>query len=410
MFVLSFQAKKPQPLVFIRTLLQSYLFKDMILLGTLSVRQVLDEDLATIVLPGSILLDRANDETEAVHDPRYAIAHQMELFRQRAAQSYLDIFRTFCQNRSRVRRTLCHTVQDWEVLQTEAEDMDQLLQVQIEEIPVMRNISGRGQVPTYSLPLSSWSYLYKLKQMEWILQLGFELNVYQPDELAGMYWYLNHLAKSRVEHVDRIKSFNSFKLGLFRNSPQVNRASKEAEYSRSQSYLHLATLDADVTWELADALYCLYTALDRLGLAKAPHRPYSSAKLRYELRMKPFLPVAPEMPGFQEFMDECVDNPMAPLDLLKCAETAVAGARKGFEAMRHLDDARAFCVGSHGRWAELIKTCVKTCIATAISISKVKAALVDRAGESGELRIRVEVPLPQDCYHDWWIVPKVVPV
>lgn len=25
--------------------------------------------------------------------------------------------------------------------------------------------------------------------MEWIVQLGFELDVYQVDELAGMYWY-----------------------------------------------------------------------------------------------------------------------------------------------------------------------------------------------------------------------------
>ena len=25
--------------------------------------------------------------------------------------------------------------------------------------------------------------------MEWIVQLGFELDIYQADELAGMYWY-----------------------------------------------------------------------------------------------------------------------------------------------------------------------------------------------------------------------------
>lgn len=41
----------------------------------------------------------------------------------------------------------------------------------------------------WSFPLSSWAYYHKLRQMEWIIQLGFELDIYQADELAGMYWY-----------------------------------------------------------------------------------------------------------------------------------------------------------------------------------------------------------------------------
>ena len=48
----------------------------------------------------------------------------MELFRQRAAQPFLDILRTFCQNRCRVRRTLCHNVRAWDNLQLDAEDVD----------------------------------------------------------------------------------------------------------------------------------------------------------------------------------------------------------------------------------------------------------------------------------------------
>ena len=41
-----------------------------------------------------------------------------------------------------------------------------------------------------SMPLSSWLYCYKLRQMAWIVQLGFELDIYLPDEMAGMYWYV----------------------------------------------------------------------------------------------------------------------------------------------------------------------------------------------------------------------------
>ncbi len=251
-FVLTFQAKKPQPLVYIRTLLQSFLFKDMVILGRLSVRQVMDDDLAITVLPCSRLLDHANDAVEAPHDPRFAMAHQMELFRQRAAQSYFDILRAFCQNRCRVRRTLCHSVQDWETVQVDAEEIDQLLQVQLEEKPIHYPISGpAGTEPVYSLPLSSWAYLYKLRLMEWIVQLGFELETYQPDELAGMYWYLSYLAKTRAQHAERVKAFTLHSMTEIRKqsleSHSAYTAATDAQFRRSLDYLRLTILDAAVT-------------------------------------------------------------------------------------------------------------------------------------------------------------------
>src|SRR5687768_5279266 len=129
MFVSTFQAKKPQPLVYVRTLLQTFLFNEMEFLGTMSIRQILDDDFSIITSPASPLLDRANDEIEAPQDPRFVIAEQMEAFRQRAAQPFLDILRTFCQNRCRVRRTLCHIIREWENLQFDAEEIDQILQV-----------------------------------------------------------------------------------------------------------------------------------------------------------------------------------------------------------------------------------------------------------------------------------------
>ncbi len=45
-----------------------------------------------------------------------------------------------------------------------------------------------GAEEIWSFPLSSWVYYHKLRQLEWIVQLGFELHIYQDSELAGMYW------------------------------------------------------------------------------------------------------------------------------------------------------------------------------------------------------------------------------
>ncbi|UNI20121.1 N-alpha-acetyltransferase, non-catalitic subunit, variant 2 [Purpureocillium takamizusanense] len=412
-FVLTFQAKKPQPLVYVRTLLQTFLFNAMEILGSMSIRQLLDDDFSIISMPASPLLDRGNDEIEVVQDPRFAMSQQMEFFRQRAAQPFLDILRTACQNRSRVRRTLCHTIREWESLQVEAEEIDQVLQVKTKETPLVHRPSmSAPPVESYALPLSSWTYLYKLRQMEWIVQLGFELEVYQPDELGGMYWYLNYLSKSRLQHSERIKGFIVHKTEEARSQPApMADANADEQLQRSLAYTRLSLLDAAVTWELADALCCVYAVLGRLGLVKPPPRPYSNDELRYDLRMKPFVAVGfPALPNFHQFTAGVAQSESTLQELLEYAERAVAGAKRGFEALSKLSAKESFSVGSHDRWAASVKGALRSTIATGIAVSSVQKALSKQAAEGSHLGIKAEVPTPDKAYHEWWIVPKIVPV
>ncbi|RSL98489.1 hypothetical protein CEP52_010296 [Fusarium oligoseptatum] len=408
-FVSTFQAKKPQPLVYVRTLLQTFLFNEMEVLGSMSIRQIMDDDFATVSMPASPQLDRANDEIEFPQDPRFVMAEQMELFRQRAAQPFLDVLRTFCQNRCRVRRTLCHIIRDWENLQADAEEIDQIIQVKVKERP-MRQSTGIGlPVETYSLPLSSWTYLYKMRLMEWIVQLGFELEVYQPDELAGMYWYLNYLAKWRVQHTERIKSFVIRRAEEYRAAPQHSNPAVDRQLERSLAFIRLMLLDSAVTWELSDALSCLYTVLTRLKLVKVPPRPYSNDELRYDLRMRPFAAIGlPTLPSFDEFTQGTLQPEITILEILEYAEKALAGAKKGFEVLSKFTPEDSFSVGSHDRWVASKKNALKACIATGIAISALQKA-VKREQETGELKIKAEVPTPDKSYHDWWIVPRIIP-
>ncbi len=427
-FVMLFQAQKPQPLVFIRTLLQSLLFGDMIILGRLSIRQVVDDDLAIVVLPCSQLLDPANDDVEAPHDARFAIAFQMENFRQRAAQSYLDIFRTFCQNRCRVRRTLCHQIQDWETVQFDAEEIDQLLQVQLDEKPLCENPALPGGAATegsYSLPLSSWAYLYKIRLMEWIVQLGFELQTYQPDELAGMYWYLSFLAHQRGQIIERINKFTTHHRDELRRAhPYGLTTAMEAQFTRSINYLRHTHLDAAATWEFADALSCLYTALGRLKLVVPPPRPYSTDELRYEIRMKPFVTIGtPELPTFQDFT-RAVTQPDYPTEyLLNSANAHISQARSHFDTLSKVNDKDSFTIGSHERWLKSTKDSLRSAISANIALSTLRKSLgkdildmpLERATLDNRIQdrpgqdwgINVEVPKPEKTYHSWWIVPKI---
>ncbi|KAL2066239.1 hypothetical protein VTL71DRAFT_2310 [Oculimacula yallundae] len=406
-FVFHFQARKPQPSVYVRTLLQHYIFSDMIILGTKSVRNVLDDDLATVVLPSHKLLDRLNDEIELPHDPRHNMAARMELFRSRAAGSYLDIMRTICQNRCRIRRTFSHTIVDWDNLQMDAEELDVELREFTKEEPIVDpEISNE---PIYSFPLSSWSYFYKLRIMEWLVQMGFELETYQPDELAGMYWYLQYLAKTRSNHLERIRGFVVRDLRASLQKPQT-AAAEHPEFMNTISFLNLSSMEATATYGFSDALSCLFTVLSRLSLIKSPARPYSDDTMRYEVRMKPFHGIGlPELIPFGDFTQQVAQPEASTLELLTYAADNALGAKKGFEVLSKLTAKEAFCQGSHDAWLTNVKACLKACIFTSITISTVKKA-VQAAGETGKVKLKVEIPLAGKGYHDWWVVPKVSPI
>lgn len=397
--------------MYIRTLLQSYLFRDMVILGSFSIRHVLDTDLSIVTMPCSRLLDPLNDEIELPSDPRFIIAQQMELFRQRVAQSYLDIFRAFCQNRCRIRRTLCHSIQDWETVQVDAEEIDQQLAPYAQDIPV--SWPRPSSPPAQRLPLSSWAYLYKLRLMEWIVQLGFELDIYAPDELAGMYWYLSHLARTRAQHIERIKTFTIQIVADLEQRPAPVSPEDQDKYDRSICYLHMALLDATVTRELADALSCLYTALLRLNLVVPPPRPYSTDALRYDIRMRPFAVIGlPELPSFETFTQATQQADVPTARLLDVADEAVANAKKILEVLKKRNRAAAFTHGSHDRWVAATANGQRSAIATGLAVMVLRKALKEEemagGGKGQGLRLKVEFKAPDKRYHEFWNVPSLV--
>ncbi|PSS22902.1 hypothetical protein M430DRAFT_33575 [Amorphotheca resinae ATCC 22711] len=405
-FVMLFQARKPQPSVYVRTLLQHYLFGDMIILGTMSIRQIIDEDLASTVLPANKLLDRGNDDIEVPTDPRFNMASRMELFRSRAAGTYLDILRTICQNRCRIRRTLCHTISDWDNLQLDAEEIDQDLRQFTKEEPIVdRAISSE---PIYAFPLSSWAYFYKLRQMEWIVQMGFELEIYQPDELPTMYWYLQYLAKTRARHLERIRACLMRNVSASRSRIRTTQGGDE--YTTALAFNNFSTLEAAATYGFADALSSLFAVLARLSLLPVLPRPYSDAATRYDVRMKPFLSISLPEPIPPAELEELVAQPReSPLALLSFAAESVAAAKRAFEILAKLGPAEAFCQGYHEGWAQNVRESLKACIFAGVSIAAVKRA-VEATGGKGQIRLRVDIPKAGERYHDWWVVPKVVPL
>lgn len=59
---------------------------DLTILGSVSIKQLLYDDLAGLVLPSSVLLQADMDETEMPSNPRFQIAKLMDGFVKRFAQ------------------------------------------------------------------------------------------------------------------------------------------------------------------------------------------------------------------------------------------------------------------------------------------------------------------------------------
>ncbi|KAI4290696.1 MAG: hypothetical protein L6R35_000003 [Caloplaca aegaea] len=417
-FACTFQFRKPQPSIYVRCLLQSMIFHDMKVLGSVTITQTIHDDLEELVLPADTLLDPANGNVEAPHDPRFQIAKEMRAFVLRVGDSFLDIFRAVCMNRPRMRRMLCHLVSDWESVQLEAENLDVELRKYTREKPLTEG--DPTGIEIWSFPLSSWAYYYKLRQMEWIIQLGFELDIYQDDELPGMYWYLSNVAGAKIQHLERIQTF------VTRRSGQSKKLSpsQKASFKRCFSLLDVTLLETSATQWFAIALSKLHTILSLLlpRVEGHPPLPYSTAELRHALRMRPFMQLSIPEPAPYAELSAATSIPSGTaedesqgsikdqaMSMLETAGEAARTARKEWEALGKLDAKTARCVNCEEWWRASVKDVIRACIACSITVATTEKGVQTALGMGRPLSdvLTAEMPRAGKRYHDFWIVPKL---
>ncbi|KAL9060814.1 MAG: hypothetical protein Q9206_000860 [Seirophora lacunosa] len=417
-FAYTFQSRKPEPSIYVRCLLQSLIFHDMKVLGSVTITKAVHDDLEELVLPADILLDSANGDVEAPHDPRFQMAKEMRAFMLRVGDPFLDMFRAVCMNRPRMRRMLCHLVSDWESVQLEAENLDVELRKYTREKPITEGHPSGTEI--WSFPLSSWAYYYKLRQMEWILQLGFELDIYQNDELPGMYWHLSNVAGAKMQHLERMQTF------VTRRSGQIKKLgmSRKASFKRCLSFLDVIFLEASATQRFAIALSKLHTVLSVRSAMGEGHQPlpYSTAELRHALRMRPFMQLSiPEPAPYAELAaatsipsgtakdDEQGSIKEQAMSMLDMADEEAKMGRKEWEALGKLDAKTARCVSCEESWRGSVKDIVRACIACSIAVATTKKGLQNALAVGAPLSDMVTADMPRagQRYHDFWIVPKL---
>ncbi|KAL8995051.1 MAG: hypothetical protein Q9169_005150 [Polycauliona sp. 2 TL-2023] len=415
-FAYVFQSRKPQPAIYIRCLLQSLIFHDMKVLGKVTITTLIFDDLAELVLPADILLSPANGNVEAPQDPRFQMAREMSGFVLRVGDPFLDIFRAICMNRSRTRRMLCHLVLEWESVQSEAENLDVELRKYTGEKPL--KYGGPAGTDIWSFPLSSWAYYYKLRQTEWIVQLGFELGIYQNDELSPMYWHLSHIVGAEIQHVERIQTFVTRR---FRQSKRWSAKQRDS-FKQCLAFLDVRLTETSATQWFAISLSKLFTALSHHNLlpSRPQSLPYSTPELRHALRMRPFMQLSiPEVPSYAELTAATsimssdggsqTGSPAEEqtLSILNMAEEAGKVARKEWEALSRMDAQTARCIDCEDWWRRSVKDVVRACIMCSIAISTTKKAVISAQGKPLKNTLQAEMAEDGKSYHDFWVVPKI---
>lgn len=405
-FLLTFSARCPEPLPFSR----SYVSNALLERFNESFAQILRRDLELFVLPASEVLDPSNwtierPLTPSKPNPRFHFAQLIDEFASRAIPDfggYIDYWKALCSNRCRLRRQLCHVLLRLDELQRDGEDLDVKLEAASDGMN-MEPLDG---------PLGRYAYQFKLRVMEWVIQLGFELEVYLPDEYAGMFWLLSSISRRREEQLREI--LQHVTTPDHSNAKPQHRDVDALDRSRSflGSQIQLAAGNAN----LAEGLYSLYTYLHYLQIVPGPatsQRNYDP-KLRYELRMKPFLTLSD---GFMEMYNdfESVTHPFGAFEqgvahvrdkaqpVCDVAERVAKDARANFSTFRSMGARAAQAEVVKDAWDADVANMIKSTVATGLAVSVIR-----KAAAAGALaNVKLELPKPGNRYHDFWVVPKL---
>jgi N-alpha-acetyltransferase 35, NatC auxiliary subunit len=402
-------AQDPQPAVYTRALLQSFLNHEEQVICRFSNESFILSDIENLTLPQEMGFDERLTQ-DVSHEDQDEFASRFRRVSLDYAQSLVNLFRTVCMNRCRMRRTMCHAALEWDQIQIEAEELDAMAGTILKEMPVPYPTGGE---PAFSYSFSSWVYHHKLVQLRTILQSGFELSIYAPYEYASMYWYLSYLTGVHMNHLERISHFVSCR-------PQADFATEQKVQKTLKRLFRI------FTWlkgseGLAQALHRIFVVLQRHGYVQKPRNTYASGALRYELRMRPFLHMSvPEPISFEQAQELSMLREYSDQQLLDQAATRVNVAKKAWQEVlktgwnfdpveneyNKIIDLKESVVEKC--WTQDVKNTMRTCIGAGLVVMTLSKALQNEQGALNASKVEVPEVGDRDRWHVNWPVPKVV--
>ncbi|KXT13749.1 hypothetical protein AC579_10081 [Pseudocercospora musae] len=360
--------------------------------------ELLLADIREKVLPGDWIAERDSFTIEMPTDKRHKTSRILLDFMSQGLGDYINLYRMVCQNRARMRRMLTQATILWDELEAKAQEFDEQLNC------IAERSFQCGNAPLG--PLALWTKLQKLQICEWTVQVGFETDIFQPDELGIMYELLGWFAERRRMHLEAIQYQLHVWPGAESYQP-IFRARMKASQAWKERELSLCT----ATQLLAEALSLLYKCLQSCELIeRRDHKTYFKLEEQYEARMKPFLGMQSDViPGADQLYASAIGrSSRVPFDSTRSAIIrCVAEAKECVERVKASAD-------EEGKIQ--VKPLFVVCIAVRTTLARLDQICashdVNKQNCSGAVSLRkyAEVtiqPRRAQRHDDWWIVPEV---
>ncbi|GIZ37087.1 hypothetical protein CKM354_000055000 [Cercospora kikuchii] len=409
----SFSSRNPAPNTFARAKLQELITSDERVAEDVSHFDLMLADIRELVLPQDSLADPSSFMVEATHDMRHRTSRILEDFMIKAFGEYLNLYRVICQNRDRMRRLFTQSItlfDEMEVLALEADD-------EIMKITSPQNVSPEQSEAYYAI--WTWTRMYKLRLVQWSIQLGFESDLYQDDGVYQMYDVLTSIF-AQIE-----KSTRTSVLSAMAQAKSRRRHTSLVARENSIRWLSSLQQEAHAQQNLTVVLATFWEFLAKVDLLPlAEQRPYHNEQRQYEARMKPFIrvqyQVIPSLDDLRKCKTDRAAHPYNPTELQSHLEAMMGFSRNASHQrtiLEELKQVRDATPKEDSFRLQELKNLEATCWAIKIALGQL-VGICKKIGKEHESSPRlslkgvvaVTLPEAQERKHVWWVVPKIIEV
>ncbi|KAG0204115.1 hypothetical protein BGX33_008698 [Mortierella sp. NVP41] len=432
-FFILFGSQKPAPGAFPRSILQTVLYDDRVIMGSRKVQDVVRDSIQETVAPAAWIFEpfeaiqakwggpantisaSASQLLESIPEVaeddissyKLRIQNSAVMFVEKATKPFVDTLQIMGQNTSRQRRNLRKIVQLWESLQEEAEAFDSDIHVVLEEMRAQQKapvtIADEPQEPLAPYYFVSWVYHMKLWVMEWLLLLGSELELYSSFEYSMVYGYVDSILGAHAQHLQRIRSITESEVlkpheplaikgsaedSVKETSEQKKKKKKKkpstasatsaetvVEYARPTRTTLMSQYLTSIRMQLTRGVFLVLASLTKAGHLTTTPTHIASHGLNdletlFAHRFRAFrLLSSPEALTYENFLSRLDCDGLDSLAILDYATDYFSEAQRALEQLLLLSATEAQVELCADAWRKDIKNMVKVCIASKIGIA-----------------------------------------
>ncbi|KAG0199391.1 hypothetical protein BGX28_007344 [Mortierella sp. GBA30] len=402
-FFIHFGSQKPAPGAFPRSVLQTVLYDDRVIMGSRPVQTVVRDSIQETVVPEPWIFEGFNKLHEHLdlndpsglqtipeleEDEMSSLKRQIQAkavaFVEKAVKPFVDTLQIMGQNTSRQRRNLRKIILLWEGLQEDAELFDEEIHMVADEIRIQQEQGLEQSQESAERPFFfvSWVYHMKLWVMEWMMLLGAELELYSDFEYSMVYGYVEYVSATHTRHLQRVQrvqavlSSDAHKKKKKKKKGSDEKPSGSApNNTRSESViLELAAVKAN----LARGVFLVLATLTNVGHLSTtpPHlasHGLNNLETLFAHRFKAFRNLSsPEILTYSNYLRRMECDGYEPQEVLEYASKLLNEAKSSLDRLHSLSAKDARAVLCEEAWRKDIKGMAKVCIASKVAITNLQ--------------------------------------